>query len=195
MEFHDGKRRALFNSFSAVVDNTAVSVNWQLRSQRSMADYHIYRSEGGGQSVEVCNGAVSQMAGAYLDRGVEPDRRYRYEIRVRTTNGSEFRSTTAVATPALELQLKPNHPNPFNPQTTIPYNVPSGRGSVHVRLLVYDTAGRTVRVLVNDDQNAGAREVVWNGLDDRGTAVSSGVYYCVLQVGSERRTRKMVLLK
>jgi flagellar hook assembly protein FlgD len=110
-------------------------------------------------------------------------------------NGSEVRSATAaVETPALELRLDPNHPNPFNPQTTIPYSVPSGLPA-RVRLVIYDTAGRTVRVLVDEEQAGGVRSAVWNGTNSGGATVSSGVYYCVLQVGSERRSQKMVLLK
>jgi len=92
------------------------------------------------------------------------------------------------------LTLGRNHPNPFNPQTIIPYSVPAGK-TVRVRMTIFDTAGSVVRVLLDEDQNGGAREVVWKGDDDRGATVSSGVYYCVLHVGDERRTQKLVLLK
>jgi flagellar hook assembly protein FlgD len=52
-----------------------------------------------------------------------------------------------------------------------------------------------VRVLVDEDQSAGAREVRWNGDDESGATVSSGVYFCVLSAGEQRRTQKLVLLK
>jgi hypothetical protein len=52
-----------------------------------------------------------------------------------------------------------------------------------------------VRVLVDEDQSGGAREVLWRGDDETGATVSSGIYFCVLQAGKERRTQKLVLLK
>ncbi|HEX6790363.1 MAG TPA: FlgD immunoglobulin-like domain containing protein, partial [Candidatus Krumholzibacteria bacterium] len=102
---------------------------------------------------------------------------------------------TGVGDAPVVTTLGRNFPNPFNPQTIIPYGVPDSRGPVHVKLIVYDALGRTVRVLVDELQSSGSRDVIWRGDDDRGAKVSSGVYYCVLQVGSDRRTQKMVLLK
>jgi hypothetical protein len=92
------------------------------------------------------------------------------------------------------LNLGQNHPNPFNPQTTIPYAVP-GDGLSHVRLFVSDASGRLVRSLVNQTMPAGSHTATWDGKDDGGSAVASGVYFCVLDVNGERRTRKMSLLK
>jgi len=187
--------QALFSNFGAVANNANVNVTWKLNPHRSFKSYAIYRYEGAGAAIEVSNGTVDRLSGVFLDHDVKPDNRYRYEMRVHTMNGSEVRSATAaVETPALELRLDPNHPNPFNPQTTIPYSVPSGLPA-RVRLVIYDTAGRTVRVLVDEEQAGGVRSAVWNGTNSGGATVSSGVYYCVLQVGSERRSQKMVLLK
>jgi flagellar hook assembly protein FlgD len=66
---------------------------------------------------------------------------------------------------------------------------------VRVRLAIYDASGRLIRVLVDETQNAGRRSVVWRGDDHTGQLVASGVYFCVLQAGEERRTQKLVLLK
>jgi hypothetical protein len=94
----------------------------------------------------------------------------------------------------LVLSLGANHPNPFNPQTVIPYTIP-GSVPVRVRLAIYDTSGRLIRELVDEEQVGGSREVVWRGDDASGRTVSSGVYFSVLQVGKEQLTRKLVLLK
>ncbi|HET6350224.1 MAG TPA: FlgD immunoglobulin-like domain containing protein [Candidatus Krumholzibacteria bacterium] len=102
-------------------------------------------------------------------------------------------NATGVSDVPAVLTLGRNHPNPFNPQTIIPYGVPAG--NTHVRVTIHDTSGRVVRVLVDENQSGGTRDVVWNGNDDRGTRVASGVYYCVLQAGNERRTQKLLLLK
>jgi len=92
-----------------------------------------------------------------------------------------------------ELVLGQNHPNPFNPTTIIPYGVP--RDGTAVRLLVFDPSGGLVRRLVDGEQAGGTHEAVWDGRDEQGTPVSSGVYFCVLESGGRRFTRKMVLLK
>lgn len=93
---------------------------------------------------------------------------------------------------ATALELHPNCPNPFNPQTTIAYTLPqAGR----VSLRVYDVAGRLVRTLVDDVEEAGGHVTTWGGRDGRGVAVVSGVYFVRLESESGVRTRKMVLLK
>jgi hypothetical protein len=107
------------------------------------------------------------------------------------TTGS---TTTGASSLPLELALGRNHPNPFNPQTIIPYTVPSG-ASLHVRIAIFDATGRAVRVLVNETQSAGAREVIWRGENEAGAIVSSGIYYCVMDAGGKRFTQKLVLLK
>jgi hypothetical protein len=106
-----------------------------------------------------------------------------------------YGTPTPVATLPTEVTLGPNHPNPFNPRTMIPYTVPASHASAGVRLVIHDASGRVVRVLVDETQSAGAREATWDGTDQNGSTVSSGVYFCHLQVGDERRTRKLVLLK
>jgi hypothetical protein len=92
-----------------------------------------------------------------------------------------------------ELALHPNRPNPFNPQTTISYSLPAG--DAEVRVSIVDASGRLVRTLVNERQAEGVHEVRWEGKDSNNEAVASGVYFCVLDVGGERRIRKLVLLK
>jgi hypothetical protein len=84
------------------------------------------------------------------------------------------------------------YPNPFNPETTIHYTVP-GRG--RVTLEVFDARGAHVATLVDDETDAGAYTVAWNGRDDRDTATGSGVYFALLTSPGGTRTYKMTLLK
>ena len=86
--------------------------------------------------------------------------------------------------------LHENYPNPFNPQTTIAYELPQNES---VRLTVYDILGREVVRLIDQTQAAGYHEVVWNGLDAAGNSVSSGIYLYRLQAGSYSRVNKMIL--
>jgi len=94
---------------------------------------------------------------------------------------------------ALRTQLGQNYPNPFNPSTTITFQL---RGGGHVHLAIYDVAGRRIRTLVSGVRNAGAaHRAEWDGRDDDGRAVSSGVYFCRLTTQGFIETRKLMLLK
>ena len=187
----------LFTRFEAVLEDGGVDVRWELKNDEAMESFTLYRREGAAPLADViAQGPINTRAGSYLDRSAEAAKTYRYEMLVQTQDGDEFRSPVAtVTTLASLLVLGQNHPNPFNPQTTIPYELPNTTPSMHVRLLILDTTGRVVRTLVDVDQTGGPREAVWNGRDEGGHAVSSGVYFYVLDAGGERRTRKLVLLK
>src|SRR5690349_15606188 len=104
-------------------------------------------------------------------------------------------TTTGVGDTSLptSFALHANVPNPFNPTTTISYDVP--RGGADVNIAIYDIAGRRVRELVNEHRTPGNWSVQWNGEDDRGQRVASGVYFYRMRAGSFVETRKMVLLK
>ncbi|MEE8573199.1 MAG: endonuclease [Gemmatimonadota bacterium] len=94
--------------------------------------------------------------------------------------------------PAPVFRLCRNVPNPFNPTTTIRFEIPRERG---VRVEVYDVSGRLVKVLADCDYPAGEHEVSWGGRDADGNEVASGVYFCRMTCGEFEAGRKMVLLK
>ncbi len=91
------------------------------------------------------------------------------------------------------LTLGRNHPNPFNPVTTIEFSVPSDAG--RVELGIYNVAGRRVRTLASGELEAGPHSVMWDGRDENGRSCSSGIYFMRLTAGRETRTGKMTLLK
>ena len=94
---------------------------------------------------------------------------------------------------ALLTSLEQNYPNPFNPTTTIAYSIAEPG---HVYLRIYNVAGQLVRTLVDEVlAPEGVRPVAWNGLDDSGQPVSSGVYFCRLETKGFTQTKKLVLLK
>jgi len=96
------------------------------------------------------------------------------------------------AGPALKNDLSQNYPNPFNPQTTIAFSI-KDRGAVSLK--VYNVAGELVRTLANEDRAAGSYTLVWDGRNDAGSPVSSGVYFYKLVTNNFSQTKKMVLLK
>ncbi|MCE5271785.1 T9SS type A sorting domain-containing protein [bacterium] len=91
--------------------------------------------------------------------------------------------------------LAQNSPNPFNPSTTISYNIPESSPQVMVELSVYNLRGQVVRTLVRETKGPGQYSVNWDGTDEGGRRVSSGVYFYRIQAGEYRATRKMVVLK
>ncbi len=92
----------------------------------------------------------------------------------------------------IPLLLHQNHPNPFNPSTTIFFTLPEAGD---VRLTVYNTQGQTVKTLAEGRRAAGAHSVVWDGRDDGGNAVASGVYFSELVTPSGAERKKMLLLR
>ncbi len=90
--------------------------------------------------------------------------------------------------------LEQNSPNPFNPSTSISFSIAEGTHPL-VSLSVYDVRGRLVRVLQDAPLEPGYYSRVWDGTDDRGRKVSSGVYFYRLRAGDFNSVRKMVLLK
>ena len=91
-----------------------------------------------------------------------------------------------------EYALAPNYPNPFNAATTIAYQLP--RGDL-VKLAVFNSGGQQVRRLVEQQQEPGVCRVVWDGRDDRGQVLATGVYFYRLSAGPARRMRRLLLLK
>jgi len=94
--------------------------------------------------------------------------------------------------PSAVARLGANRPNPFNPATVIPYELPRGG---RARLALYDTAGRLVRTLVDGEAAAGAHEARWDGRDEGGRPVGSGAYFARLSFAGESRTRSLLLAR
>lgn len=105
-----------------------------------------------------------------------------------------LRSRSVVSNPptAPQVVLHPPHPNPFNPSTEITYELAS---RAEVRLVVFDARGRQVRSLVREIREPGLHGSVWDGLDDQGQSVVSGVYVVRIEADGERRSRKLALVR
>ncbi len=91
-----------------------------------------------------------------------------------------------------QMMLNPNYPNPFNPMTTISYELEKRS---HVELTIYDIRGRTVKTLVNGEMESGFHRTLWNATDTHGKQVSSGIYLYKLTVDEKSMVRKMGLVR
>jgi hypothetical protein len=94
--------------------------------------------------------------------------------------------------PPSTLRLAGNFPNPFNPKTTIRFELPSAG---QAKLSVYDASGRLLRTLVDGKLPAGAHSALWDGKDEAGQSLASGIYLYRLSAGEQTLTRKMLLVK
>lgn len=133
---------------------------------------------------------------------------YTYKVRARDAEGHGSFWSGSVSytvdeivgvddTPSAPTGLGQNYPNPFNPTTTIPYYVGGDRAAfVETNLAIYSVDGARITTLVDGTRQPGAYQARWNGTDDSGNALSSGIYFARLKVGtSPAVTRKLVLLK
>ncbi len=108
---------------------------------------------------------------------------------------SASRIVTSIGNAGMESQgfrLRQNHPNPFNPGTTIEYSLDQ---PAHVELIIYNALGEKVRTLVSEWQSSGNRSVTWDGRSHRGMDVASGVYLYRLTAGGRSLTRKLILVR
>jgi hypothetical protein len=108
------------------------------------------------------------------------------ELVAGAVTGAETNATPRVAV------LYQNYPNPFNPSTSIEFSLPARE---RVSLKVFDVSGRLVRTLVDGPLSDGIHRYTWDGHNERGASVASGVYFYVLRSESIRQSRKAVLLR
>jgi len=92
----------------------------------------------------------------------------------------------------LKYELSQNYPNPFNPTTQIQFTIPENQT---VTLTIYDVLGRKVRTLVNSEMTVGKYLKTWNGINDSGANVASGVYFYRLKTDNYIKVRKMILMR
>ena len=92
----------------------------------------------------------------------------------------------------LSFALHQNYPNPFNPTTTLQYDLPE---DAQVKIMIYDLMGREVKTLVNNQQTAGFKSIIWNASNNLGQPVSAGMYLYRISAGDFHSVKKMILLK
>jgi len=174
-------------------------LSWQYNP--SMFDgFNVYRRTEGTSRVQLNSTLLSSNDGhiQFVDNGAGLTEGqvvyYSYNVVV---NGSEMGSSEEVEitfTSGLPTvyALHNNYPNPFNPMTNIKFDLPKAS---HVKLAVYDIAGRLVKTLVNEVKPAASHSEVWDGTDRTGRRMASGTYYYVLQTEGFKSTHKMMLVK
>jgi len=182
--------------FSAAYRRSWIEITWNVKEAREGVVFSILRAEDVGEDYEELEGSGIDRDGltfTYWDRDVEPGCTYRYRVEYLENGERHYLfETDPVRTPALPLTLYQNHPNPFNPVTTISYYLPHAGPVV---LEVFDVTGKRVVCLVDGEKERGRYEVEWRGRDARGNMIASGIYFYRLRAGKEAISRKMVLMR
>jgi len=169
-------------SWSVVSDASS----WNLYRQRESEDFEIFASR---LPVEPGN-VVS-----FVDRTAEEGVTYRYRLEAEGNSALSL-TTQGIMLPVRSVALYQNHPNPFNPSTTVPFTVPGDASARRILVIaVYDVNGALVKSLASGAFSGGRHTVQWDGRNERGESVASGIYFVRMSSGGYSATKKMVLLR
>jgi hypothetical protein len=179
-----------------------VSIAWETAFEIDHLGFHVERAEDRSDHFERLNRELIKGAGdrghryEFVDRDVRSGRTYAYKLQaVDTFGGTQMFDLGSVAVGSrllAALILHQNRPNPFNPSTSIPFELPEDS---HVRLTIYSVGGRLVRTLIDGKLAGDTYSVEWDGRDDQGHEARSGVYFSRLQAGDRTLTKQLVLLR
>ncbi|MBN1824964.1 MAG: T9SS type A sorting domain-containing protein [Candidatus Eisenbacteria bacterium] len=183
-------------AFTAKACEEGVRLDWIPGDDRPLAGYRIYRVGAGGDRLLLPGGALGPEARSHVDRDVDPAAEAAYEIGSIDPTGAEKLLGPCVyegrGARAIRFALGHAGPNPARGGVLLSYALPE-RGDA--RLRIYSVTGRMIRTLVRETVDPGVRTVEWDGRDDRGRSVPSGVYFARLQAGAGERRIKLTLLR
>ena len=197
--------------FKARQVNETVVLEWSTASETENLGFILHRCIKGQEWIRIANHEESEgLKGAgsttsssnysFTDRTVEGGYRYEYKLSDVDYSGTiQQTGTIAITTHHRDESNIPDHfmlygayPNPFNPTTTIQYSMPEAGA---VKLLIFNIQGREVTMLQDATKPPGNYEVQWNGVDQTGNPVSTGVNFCRLTAGEYSKTIRMVYLR
>ncbi len=187
-------------SGNSVSKSIGFDLQWHTNTEADLHHYEIYRGLSADFVPSVSNFVSAPTDTTFLDTEWD-DSGWYYKVTAVDLheNLGEFATLATNEVSGIDSSpipnntaLKGNFPNPFNPSTTISYDLAI---SGPVRLDIFETSGRLVRTLVNEEQGAGHQNVFWNGRDSNNRNLASGVYLYRLQTDEQVQSRRMTLLK
>jgi hypothetical protein len=188
-------------AFAARVNENRIDLTWQTASESSNLGFALERrmeGESDWHQIAFLKGqgtTTTAQSYSWSDGDIQPGVLF-YRLKQVDTDGSFAYSDPVSVTfqaPA-KWALAQNFPNPFNPATTLSYQIPA-HGTGTVELTVYDLLGRRIRQLVREEARAGYYRLDWDGCDDQGVPVGSGVYMYILTAPETHIVRKMIKLQ
>ena len=186
--------------FIADVVHDAVLLKWQTATETNNQGFEIERSDDNKKFSKIGfvdgKGTTTERSFYVYNDYLTPEGKIYYRLKQLDLDGTfKYSKTVEVDfSSTAEFSLSQNHPNPFNPVTTIKYTIPnvalSGIEGSRVRLKVFDVLGNEIANLIDEYKPAGIYQLTWNALNQ-----TSGVYFYILNAGNFVETKKMVILK
>ena len=179
------------------VSQNIVNLNWVAPISHYLLGYKILRSFDDGEPILL----VELYDEVYYLDEVGQSGIFIYYVSAVYPNGESDVITTEAIVAVSEIDINDlilptyligNYPNPFNPETTIQYSLPVAS---NLRVDIYNNKGQRVRTLIDREYPAGKHKVLWNGRDNNGQSVSSGIYFYKMVTGDYVSVKKMILLK
>jgi hypothetical protein len=186
----------LLQRFSASFRDPFIEISWCLSQMDDGVEFKLLRASARNREFrEIPDPGILRNGLSFIarDNAVEYGEEYWYRVLcLEERDTSLLFETEKIRTPGIPLRLYQNYPNPFNPVTQIRYSIP---GSEKVNLGIYDVAGRRIVTLVDRLQKKGTYAITWDGKNESGNAVSSGIYFCRLRAGKKTLAVKMVVFR
>jgi hypothetical protein len=189
------------NTFSAVYSNGSIRLEWMTQTETDNMGFDIYRSDTAtGAYIKLTSrliqGAGSSQAShsySYIDQNISGGHTYYYKLAdVRFDGAVTLHGPINVQVPVAMNLLLQNYPNPFNPQTKITFKLVQ---SSQVELAVYNMQGQEVRHLANRTMSPGEHVIIWDGKDEKGSTMPSGIYIYKLKSNDYEESKRMELIK
>ena len=198
------------SAFSAGIEDQKALLQWETGSEINNLGFEVYRATAAaGEYVKIASYEDDEtLAGAgnsssarqyrYADGNVSGGATYWYQLADVDYQGvRSFHGPVSVEAPeALPevFALHQNYPNPFNPETRIRFDIPAQAGG-RMELTIYNSLGMKVRTLADGRLAPGRHLLVWDGRNDRGDQLASGIYFLRFQAADFTQTRKMLLVR
>ncbi|MFZ5519234.1 MAG: S8 family serine peptidase [Candidatus Zhuqueibacterota bacterium] len=177
-------------------ENGSITLLWATQYEANCAGFNVFRSEFPDENFNRINENLITGAGEYSFQDATPmaGKVYYYKLEEITLTGhTKFHDPISVTAPTpANYSLSQNYPNPFNHTTSFKFQIPT---SQYVLIEVYNVLGRKLRTLVDERREAGYYTVSWDGVDDQGMNVVSGVYFYHISANGFHMTHKMVVVR
>jgi hypothetical protein len=175
-------------SFKSTWEGEYVEVSWILSEVSGNVSYDVARKEEpNGKNLRITPEiTLTEYEARFEDASVVRGKAYTYSVIAVEDGQAMLLFETTLSIPALKLTLYQNYPNPFEPETSIRFDLPE---AMSVELTVYDAGGRKIATIVREHKESGTHEVPF-----KANGLASGVYFYKLKAGSKTYSKKMILL-
>jgi len=207
VQFGGGSLPVELSSFQAVYGKDGVELVWITESESNAWGFNIHRSLDKDKNYSQINPGLIRAAGnstqrhiyRFVDKRIEENATYWYLLEqvdidgaTQTFGPTSVTTVAAVYSTPQVFKFYGSYPNPFNPLTTIRFDLPEAG---YVLLQIFDLSGKRVKTLIDGERASGTHSVVWDGTNFDNQQVGAGAYFCRIVAGSNQQVNKMMFLK